>query len=319
MKWSALFPGQGSQHPGMGKFLWDEFKVAKEIFEEGSDALSVDLKKLCFDGSESDLALTENTQPVLVLVSTVTYRVLEIEFGFSPQIAAGHSVGEYSALVAGKAMPFASAIKAVRTRGKAMQDAVPVGQGGMTAVMGVSAEMISKVCEWAEKKSGQAPVSPANMNAPGQIVISGNKKALDFLAANFKAEEIPLQGRVKFIPLKVSAPFHCPMMKPAEDVMARVLKDIQFTDARFPIVQNVHGQKVSIAAELRENLVKQVCAPVLWIDCMETIVKEGFTQALEVGCGKVISGLGKKISPNLSVININSMDDLKAAGAALRG
>lgn len=317
--WSALFPGQGSQHPGMGKFLYNEFKIAKETFEEASDALSMDLKKLCFDGSESDLALTENTQPVLVLVSTVTYRVLEKEFGFSPKVAAGHSVGEYSAMVAAGAISLASAIKAVKTRGQAMQEAVPVGKGGMVAAMGLTPEIVEKVCKWAEVKSGTGPVEPANINAPGQIVLSGSKAALDYLVANFKAEEIGFNGRIKFIPLKVSAPFHCSMMKPAEQKMEAVLKDTKFNDARFPVVQNVDAKPSTDADTLRTNLIKQICAPVEWIACVEYIASTGSKNAIEVGCGKVISGLVKKIAPVVSVMNINSMDDLKAAEAALKG
>lgn len=317
--WSALFPGQGSQHPGMGKFLWDEFKIAKETFEEGSDALSLDIRKLCFDGSESDLALTENTQPVLVLVSTVTYRVLEKEFGFAPQIAAGHSVGEYSAMVAASAMDLRSALRAVRLRGQAMQQAVPVGKGGMTAIMGLEPKQVEALCQWGEKTTGEAPVSPANLNAPGQIVISGRKTLLDWMAANFKADVIPGVTRVKFIPLKVSAPFHCAMMKPAEEKMAQVLNDIPFSEARFPIVQNVSAEPVQEAKLLRENLVKQVCAPVRWIECVQTIHRGGAGRAIETGCGKVLAGLVKKIAPDINVLNLNSMDDLRAAEAALKG
>ncbi len=317
--WSALFPGQGSQHPGMGKFLWDEFKVAKETFEEGSDALSLDLRKLCFEGSESDLALTENTQPVLALVSTVTYRVLEKEFGFSPKIAAGHSVGEYSAMVAAQAMDLRSALRAVRVRGQAMQQAVPVGQGGMTAIMGLEPKQVEELCRWGEKATGEAPVSPANINAPGQIVISGKKSLLDWMAANFKADVIPGATRVKFIPLKVSAPFHCAMMKPAEEKMAQVLNDTPMRDARYPIVQNVSAEPVQEAARLKDNLVQQVCAPVRWIECVQAIHRFGALKAVETGSGKVIAGLVKKIASEINVLNMNSMDDLRAAEAALKG
>jgi [acyl-carrier-protein] S-malonyltransferase len=318
--WSALFPGQGSQHPGMGKFLWDEFKIAKETFEEASDALSLDVKKLCFDGSESDLALTENTQPVLVLVSTATYLVLKTEFGFIPQTVAGHSVGEYSALVAAHSLTLRDAVKAVRIRGQAMQSAVPVGKGGMTAVLNLDPQQVRELCAWAERETQDSPVSAANINAPGQIVISGKKTLLDWIATNFKPEVLGTTARVKFIPLKVSAPFHCAMMKPAEEKMASVLGDIQFKDARFPVVQNVTAEPVTDAGELRANLVKQVCAPVRWIECVQKIKSLGVSRSVETGCGKVLHGLVKKIEPEgMTVMNMNSMDDIRAFESAWKG
>jgi [acyl-carrier-protein] S-malonyltransferase len=309
--WGAFFPGQGSQHPGMGKFLYDEFAQARRAFEEASDAISLDFKKLCFAGSEADLALTENTQPCLLLVSTAMQRVLHDELGFRPTSAAGHSIGEYAAVVAAGALPFADAIRAVRRRGQAMQGAVPVGQGGMTAVMGLEPEQVFELCRWAERESEQSPVQPANINAPGQIVISGRKTLLDWIPQNFKAEMFG-GTRVKFIPLKVSAPFHCSMMKPAEEIMASVLGDLKFTDARFPIVQNVNADAVTKGDDLRMNLVKQVSAPVRWIECVQKMRTQSVTRAVEVGCGKVIAGLVKKIDgENLQTFNINSLDDFR--------
>lgn len=320
MSWAALYPGQGSQHPGMGKFLFDEFAEAKQAFEEASDSIKVDFKKLCFEGSEADLALTENTQPCLLLVSMASFRVLLKQFGFQPKAAAGHSIGEYAAVVSTGSLAFSDAIKAVRTRGQAMQSAVPVGQGGMTAVMGLDAQQTIDLCKKAEKESGDGPIQAANINAPGQIVISGKKSALDWLAANFKPEWTPGAARVKFIPLKVSAPFHCSMMKPAEEKMAQVLGDMKFNDAQFPIVQNVSAEAVTKGADLRSNLVKQVSAPVRWIECVQTLLRLGTDRAIEVGCGKVIAGLCKKIdSEKLAVFNINSLDDLKAIETALKG
>lgn len=311
--WSALFPGQGSQHPGMGRFLFDEFSVAKRVFEEASDVLHQDFKKLCFDGAESDLALTENTQPCLVLVSTVTFEVLHSEFGFTPSVGAGHSVGEYSAVVAARALKFADAMRAVRKRGQAMQEAVPIGKGGMSAVMGLEPSQVFDLCDWAEKQTGLQPVQPANINAPGQIVISGNKQLLDWIAANFKPEAVRGDvGRVKFIPLKVSAPFHCSMMKPAEEVMTDVLRSVTFESAHFPIVQNVTAEAVTDGSILRENLIRQVSAPVRWIECVQTTAKMGATKTVEVGSGKVLSGLVKKIdSAGIQSFNVNSLDELK--------
>ncbi len=317
--WSAFFPGQGSQHSGMGKFLYDEFKVARECFEEASDAVSVDFKKLCFEGSEADLALTENTQPTLVLVSTATFKVLANEFGFQPAMGAGHSVGEYSALVAAQSLDLTSGIRAVRARGQSMQNAVPVGQGGMTAVMGLEPAKVNELCAWAEKSTGESPVQAANINAPGQIVISGRKSLLDWIGENFKPEVLGVSGRVKFIPLKVSAPFHCAMMKPAEETMRQVLNDMPIREARFPVIQNVSAEPVTEAGQIRENLIQQVCAPVRWIECVETAARRGATRGIEVGCGKVISGLVKKITPKIEMFNINSMDDLRAAESALKG
>jgi [acyl-carrier-protein] S-malonyltransferase len=319
--WSALFPGQGSQHPGMGRFLYDDFSIAKRLFEEASDVLHQDFKKLCFDGSDADLALTENTQPCLVLVSMATFEVLRAEFGFCPEVASGHSVGEYSAVVASGALKFSDAMRAVRRRGQAMQEAVPIGKGGMSAVMGLEASQVFELCAWAEKQTGLSPVQPANINAPGQIVISGNKKVLDWLSTGFKPEAVSGEvGRVKFISLKVSAPFHCSMMKPAEDVMSDVLKSIDFGEAKFPVIQNVTAEATTNSATLRENLIRQVSAPVRWIECVETAVKMGARQAVEAGCGKVLSGLVKKIdSTNLQTFNVNSLEELKLIGTKLKG
>src|SRR4051812_27635287 len=183
---AILFPGQGSQAPGMGRFLFDNFKIAKETFEEGSEALGLDLKKLCFEGDEKTLALTENTQPALLCVSTATWRLLKSELNLKPAAAAGHSIGEYAALVAAESINYAEAIKAVRLRGQAMQSAVPIGRGGMTAVLGLDDEQVRFLCEWTVKESGFSPLSPANFNSPGQVVISGSQKALNWLKDNFK-------------------------------------------------------------------------------------------------------------------------------------
>ncbi len=316
--WSALFPGQGSQHPGMGKFLYSEFTLAKRLFEEASDALSVDFRKLCFDGSESDLALTENTQPCLLLVSTISFQILHTELGFAPQVAAGHSIGEYAAVVTAGSLKFSDGMKAVRKRGQAMQGAVPVGKGGMTAVLGLEPAQVVELCLWAEKETGLSPVQSANINAPGQIVISGDKRILDWIPANFKAENFA-GARVKFIPLKVSAPFHCSMMKPAAEVMANVLGDMVFSDARFPIVQNVNAQAVTAGAELRKNLVAQVSSPVRWIECVQGVRKVGAERAIETGCGKVLAGLVKKIDAEIKVFALNSMEDFKIITTELKG
>ena len=317
--WCALFPGQGSQAPGMGRFLFDEFSQVRLAFEEASDGAGVNIKSLCFDGSEADLALTENTQPCLLTVSTAAARVLRDEFGFDPRALAGHSVGEYAAVVAAGALSLGDAARAVRIRGQAMQSAVPVGQGGMTAVLNLEPAQVSEVCAWASAQ-GAGVIEPANLNAPGQIVISGAKAALDWLGANYSSERFPDFPRAKLIPLKVSAPFHCAMMAPAAQRMAEVLADLKFSDARVPVVQNTTAEAVTDANTLRENLVAQVCAPVRWIECVQTLVRTGHDRAVEVGVGKVLSGLVKKIdSKSLRTLNVNSLEDLRAVEKELKG
>jgi [acyl-carrier-protein] S-malonyltransferase len=254
-----------------------------------------------------------------LLVSIASYRVLESEFQFAPKAAAGHSVGEYGAVVAAGSMPFAKAMQAVRARGQAMQSAVPVGVGGMTAVMGLNENQVSEVCKWAQKESGDGPVEPANLNAPGQIVVSGKKSVLDYLSANFKSEQFN-NARAKFIPLKVSAPFHCSMMKPAEEKMRLVLKEVNFDTAKYPVVQNFSARSTLAGEELREGLLKQICAPVRWIQCVEKIIEMGATQSIEVGCGRVLNGLVKKIGGvKLNCLSLNSLDDLRAIESAFKG
>ncbi len=309
-----VFPGQGSQQPGMGRFLFENFKIAQETFEEGSEALKQDMKQLCFEGSEADLALTENTQPALLLVSTATQRVLRSEFHAKVQSAAGHSIGEYAALVAADVIRFDQAMQAVRTRGQAMQSAVPVGQGSMVAVLGLEPDQVETLCQYVVKNSGFSPLSPANFNSPGQIVISGSAKAIAWLKDNFKPENIWAEApkRAKLIPLSVSAPFHCEMMKPAEDTMRVVLTDMEFKPAAFPIVQNFNAKFENDGAALRENLIRQVSAPVRWTQSMETLKAAGHSQIIECGVGKVIQGLLKKIDPEFfKVMTTSSIEDIR--------
>jgi [acyl-carrier-protein] S-malonyltransferase len=322
--WVALFPGQGSQSVGMGRFLYEQFPQAKQAFEEASDALSINFKKLCFDGPEADLQLTENTQPALLLVSIATFRVIQHELAVQIGAAAGHSVGEYAAVVAGGAVTFMDALRAVRARGQAMQKAVPVGEGGMAAVMGLSEDQVVRLCAWAEKQSGFTPLEPANFNAPGQVVISGSAKAIEWLRANGKAEALAEafpEGppRLKLIPLSVSAPFHCSLMKPAEETMSVVLNGTPFNDSRFPIVQNVTAHETRGAGTLRDNLVKQVSGAVRWTQCMARLKEMGMTNSIEFGAGKVLTGLSKKIDSTApSPFNINALEDLKALEIAVK-
>lgn len=310
---TLLFPGQGSQQPGMGRFLCDNFKIARETFEEASEALSQDLKKLCFEGSDADLALTENTQPALLVVSTATQRVLRSEYHVPVAAAAGHSIGEYAALVAANVIDFAPAMRAVRIRGQAMQSAVPVGQGGMIATLGLEPEQARFLCDYVMQNSGAGPLSPANFNSPGQIVLSGSLKAIEWLKTNFKPDLFPEPPkRAKLIPLNVSAPFHCEMMLPAEKKMREVLTAMEFRAPAFAIVQNYTAHFESSPEQLRENLIRQVSAPVRWTESMELLKKENFTRCVECGAGKVLSGLLKKIdSEAFTVLTTSSLEDLK--------
>jgi [acyl-carrier-protein] S-malonyltransferase len=310
---TLLFPGQGSQQPGMGRFLFENFSVAKHTFEEASEALSQDMKKLCFYGSESDLALTENTQPALLLVSTATQRVLLSEYHPKIAAAAGHSIGEYAALVAANVTEFADSLKAVRIRGQAMQSAVPVGQGGMIAALGLEPAEAQFLCDYVVKTSGFGPLSPANYNSPGQIVLSGSAQAIEWLRANFKPEIFPeAPKRAKLIPLNVSAPFHCEMMLPAEERMREVLSAMKFRRPEYKIVQNFTAKLESEPQALRENLIRQVSAPVRWTESMELLKAQGFTQCIECGAGKVLSGLAKKIDGEaFKVFSTNTLEDLK--------
>lgn len=313
MSLAAVFPGQGSQSPGMGKFLFDNFSEAREVFEEASEVITLDLKKLCFTGSVQDLSLTENTQPALLTVSTATINVLQKQFGIKPTLTAGHSIGEYASIVLAKSLSFSDAMRAVRLRGQAMQSAVPIGQGGMTATLGLSTEQAQFLCQWVEDNSGFRPLSPANYNCEGQIVISGNQKALDWLKVNFKPEVLPGETkRAKLIPLQVSAPFHCVMMKPAEEKMSIFLKTLDFKNAAIPIIQNVHAKVETEANTLRENLTKQISASVLWTQTMQEFKKQEVMNLIECGHGSVLKGLFKKSdSEYFSVFSTNSLEDLK--------
>ena len=309
-----LFPGQGSQSVGMGQFLHNEFKIARETFEEASDALSIDMKKLCFNETLEALSLTENTQPALLTVSTATARVLNQVIGVKPQITAGHSIGEYASLVLSSVINFKDAVKAVRLRGQAMQSAVPVGQGGMSATLGLNEEQVQFLCDWAMQETQQKPLSPANYNCDGQIVISGNLNILNWLKTNFKPEILPgAPKKAKIIPLQVSAPFHCEMMKPAELKMKEFLATLNFRNATIPIIQNVNAKTQIEADVIRTNIVAQVSAPVMWTQSMNLLKKENVQNVFEVGNGSVLKGLLKKIDAEFfKVYSTSTLEDLKS-------
>ncbi len=311
-KFSFIFPGQGSQSPGMGKFLWQEFSEARQTFEEASDGIGIDLKKLCFDSDEKTLSLTENTQPALLTVSVATSKVLNLKLGLKPAMTAGHSIGEYGALVTSQVIDFQTAIKAVRLRGQAMQSAVPVGEGSMAAVMGLDALETQKLCDWIKQSSQISGVlSPANYNSPGQIVISGSASLIEWAQKNFKGEEV-FQKKVRLIPLQVSAPFHCELMKPAEEKMRLFFASVNFREPTSLLVQNFTAHVESQPERIKENLVRQVSAPVLWMQSMEKSLELDLTQMIECGHGKVLSGLLKKINGDrFAVYGVNSLEDLK--------
>lgn len=317
--WGAIFPGQGSQSVGMGRFLFDEFAAARQLFEEASDTLKQDFKKLCFEGPESELQLTENTQPALLLVSTVTYRVISENLPFKVNMASGHSVGEYAALVASGVLRFGEALLAVRRRGQAMQAAVPVGQGAMAAILGMTDEQVMQLCTSLTSSlagSGKSVcLEPANFNCPGQVVISGSADsmlALKDLATPAWLEQVfgANPPRLKMIPLNVSAPFHCSLMKPAEVVMAEVLQGMSFNAPQFPVVQNLKAESTSDPNLIREWLTGQISGTVRWTQCQQKLNLH-CQQFVEMGGGKVLAGLGKKIDPTKAIHNINSLDDFR--------
>lgn len=319
--WGALFPGQGSQSVGMGRFLFDEFQTARRLFEEAGDTLKTDFRKLCFEGPEADLQLTENTQPALLLVSTVTYRVVKDLMPLQIEAAAGHSVGEYAALVAAETLDFSTALRAVRKRGQAMQAAVPVGQGAMCAVLGLSDDAVVKLCQRVIELSGESPLEPANFNSPGQVVVSGSAKTVEWMRLNVTADWVANHlgsevGRAKLIPLSVSAPFHCSLMKPAELEMRKFLEATQFSAPVFPVVQNVNAASSKDTAEICERLIGQISGSVLWTKCQQNMLDRGIANYVEFGGGKVLAGLAKKIAGEKAhVSNLNSLADLKALEA----
>jgi [acyl-carrier-protein] S-malonyltransferase len=297
-----VFPGQGSQYVGMGKELFENFSSAKEIFEEADDALHYSISGLCLKGPEEALKLTENTQPAVLTTSIAALRVLQAEKGLTPQFTAGHSLGEYSALVASGALRFSEAVKIVRLRGKFMQEAVPVGEGAMAAVLGMEREQVEKLCE--EVSSGDV-LCPANFNCPGQIVIAGHSGAVERAIARIKQE-----GK-KAVPLPVSAPFHSPLMKPAGERLGKALEEISISDLKIPVVTNVEAEINSSKERIRGLLVAQVSSPVRWEESMRKMIAEGIEEVMEIGPGKVLSGLMKRIDNRVETRNIEDLQTLK--------
>jgi [acyl-carrier-protein] S-malonyltransferase len=299
---AIVFPGQGSQAPGMGKDLAEKFAVARQVFEEADDALGFGISRLCFDGPAEDLQLTENTQPAIFTVSVAAFRAMQEAGVDAPAFVAGHSLGEYSALAAAGSLSLGEAVRTVRARGRYMQEAVPVGTGAMAAVIGGNLEAIERIC--AEARGDQV-CSIANINAPNQVVIAGNTEAVD------RAVELLSGVARKVVKLKVSAPFHCALMKPAQDRLARDLAELSFNQPAMPVVTNVDARATTAPDELRDALVRQVSAPVLWVESMQLLMSHGVDTFVEVGPGKVLSGLMRQINRDVKMLNVEDAASLQ--------
>jgi [acyl-carrier-protein] S-malonyltransferase len=313
-KIAFLFPGQGSQAVGMGRELADKFPAARAIFEQADAALGFPLSQLCFEGPEEQLKLTENTQPAILTASIAAAMVLREELsqrGLQCAMAAGHSLGEYSAHVAAGTISFPDAVRAVRNRGRYMQEAVPAGQGAMAAVLGMSADAVAEACIAVAQETAAA-VAAANMNSPEQIVISGAAAAVERAAALCKE-----RGAKRTVMLPVSAPFHCTLMQPAQDRLAVDLEAIEFLNPRFPVIANVDADWVTTGNAARERLVRQVTGAVRWVECEQQLISAGATHFIEVGPGKVLCGLLRQLDREKIGLNVENIASLEKTLVAL--
>jgi [acyl-carrier-protein] S-malonyltransferase len=302
-KLAFLFPGQASQYCGMGRELAANFPESKAVFDAADSALGFSITQTCFDGTEEALRLTENTQPAILTVSIAAYRALERQ-GIVPDFVAGHSLGEYSALVAAGGVDFSAAVKLVRARGKYMQEAVPAGQGAMAAILGLSPSEVADVCK---KAAENEVVSPANLNSPEQTVISGSAAAVK------RAVEIASQnGAKRAVILPVSAPFHCALMMPAQQRLEPDLRATQFHALKIPLITNVDAEAITTGDEARDALVRQVTAPVRWLDSVREMIESGVTVFVEVGPGKVLTGLLRQIDRSVRVFNVEDSASLQS-------
>src|SRR5271157_580343 len=302
-KVAFMFPGQASQYPGMGKELAENYPAARAVFEEADKALGFSISKMCFEGTEEELKLTANTQPAILTVSVAAYRVLS-EKGLEPDFVAGHSLGEYSALVAVGALKFADAVRLVRKRGQYMQEAVPAGQGGMAAIMGISPAVVQDAC----KRAAEGEIcSAANLNSPEQTVISGHASAVK------RAVEIASQlGAKRSMMLAVSAPFHCALMLAAQEKLEKDLLAIQFSELQIPLVTNVDADSIRKGDEARQALVRQVSMPVRWEESMRMLLDEGVRTFVEVGPGRVLTGIMRQIERSVTTLNVEDEKSLNA-------
>lgn len=302
-KVAFVFPGQASQYYGMGKELAEKYPSARAVFDEADNALGFLISKICFEGTEDELKLTANTQPAILAVSVAAFRVLA-EKGISPDFVAGHSLGEYSALVAAGALSFTDAVQLARRRGAYMQDAVPAGQGAMAAILGISPAVVQDAC----KKAAEGEIcSAANLNSPEQTVISGHANAVK------RAVEIASQsGAKRAVILPVSAPFHCAMMMPAQEKLEKDLKGANFSDLQIPLVTNVDADSIRKGDEARQALVRQVCMPVRWEESMRFLLDEDVRTFIEVGPGRVLTGIMRQIERSVTTLNVEDEKSLNA-------
>ena len=305
-----LFPGQGSQAVGMGKELAEKYSVARETFVEADTALGYSLSQLCFEGPEDNLKLTEITQPAILTVSVAAYRVLA-EKGIQPQYVAGHSLGEYTAHVAAGTLNFADAVRTVAKRGKYMQEAVPVGVGAMAAILALPLEPLEAACRQAAQETS-GTVSPANINSPDQIVISGSKPAVERAAELAKKK-----GAKRAVMLPVSAPFHCSLMQPAQDRLAADLRALRFSTPQVPVVTNVDARLIQDAEQARDALIRQVTGAVQWVRSIQALVEAGVQNFVEVGPGKVLTGLLRQIDRSKTGLNVENEQSLQKALSSL--
>ncbi|PYS86799.1 MAG: [acyl-carrier-protein] S-malonyltransferase [Acidobacteria bacterium] len=302
-KTAFIFPGQGSQSVGMGKDLYENFPAARSIFEEADDALGFSLSEMCFSGDESDLQLTANTQPAILTTSVAAYKSLVDEGIGKPEFVAGHSLGEYSALVASGVIDFADAVRTVRNRGTYMQEAVPVGVGAMAAILGADIETVEAACR--EAADGKV-CSPANVNSPSQVVIAGDSDAVDRACELLKE-----RGAKRAIKLNVSAPFHCALMMPAQNRLENDLAGLPYTKFEFPIVHNVDAAVNFDETRVADALTRQVSSPVKWLQSVQNLIANGTARFVEVGPGKVLSGLIKQIDRNVRILNVEDTESLR--------
>lgn len=308
-KLAFVFPGQGAQIVGMGKDFYDNYDAARKLFDEADDALGYSIRKICFEGSEDELKLTANTQPAILVVSVIVAELLKAE-GITPDIAGGHSLGEYSALVAAGSLKFGDAVVLVHKRGQFMQEAVPVRQGSMAAILGLDDDSIIKICAEA---SEFGEVQAVNFNCPGQTVIAGTVAGVD------KAVELlTVAGAKKAVILPVSAPFHSKLMKPAAERLAEELDKTEFRDATFPVAANFNGKIETDACEIKSNLYSQTDHPVKWIDCVKAMRDFGADIFVECGPGKTLCGFNRRIDKQIRSLNVENVETLAKTIGALK-